>query len=398
MAIRKTKPTSGAVKTVKKASRKEAKPAAKKAPEKVRYAVVGLGYFSQKFILPAFANAKENSELVALVSDDPEKLKKLGKKYGASKGYSYDEYASCLAEGGIDAVYIALPNDMHREFASKAAKRGIHVLCEKPMALNERDCEEMIRAANEHHTRLMIAYRLHLEPANLKAIEAVQSGQIGDPRFFSSAFSMQVKDGGIRTRKENGGGPAWDLGVYCINAARYLFRDEPIEVLGRTASKSGDPRFSEVEEMASAILTFPGDRQAVFTCSFGAADSSWFSVMGTKGYVHLNQAYDYALPSTLHISTGGKMKSQEFKRKDQVAAELLYFSDCVLTGKEPEPSGVEGLADVRVIRALYESAKAGRPVQLERFEKRTRPSEDMAIVRPPAEQEDLFHAEAPTLD
>lgn len=378
-------------------ARKKPAPSAK-GPKKVRYAVIGLGYFSQKAILPAFANARKNSELVALVSDDPEKLRRLGRKYGAARGYSYDEYVKCLAEGGIDAVYIALPNDMHREFAVRAAKLGIHVLCEKPMALSERDCEEMIRAANEHHARMMIAYRLHLEPANLKAIEAVQSGEIGDPRFFSSAFSMQVKPGGIRTDKERGGGPVWDLGIYCINAARYLFRDEPIEVLARTATKAGDKRFSEVEEMASAIMTFPGDRQAVFTCSFGAADTSWYSVMGTKGYVHLNQAYDYAFPSTLHISKGGKMKSKEYQRKDQVAAELLYFSECVLDDKEPEPSGVEGLADVRIMRAIHESAKSGRPVQLERFEKRNRPSEEMAISRPPAEQEDLFHAEAPTRD
>jgi glucose-fructose oxidoreductase len=379
------------------------KPAAAKSGSrdpgrKVRYAVVGLGYFAQEAILPAFANAKKNSELVALLSDDPEKLKKLGRKYGARLGYGYERYDDLLASGDIDAVYIALPNDMHKDFAVRAAKRGIHVLCEKPLAISERDCEEMIRAANEHHVRLMTAYRLHFEAANLKAIETIRSGAIGEPRFFNSSFSMQVKDDNIRVKTEHGGGPTWDLGVYCVNAARYLFRDEPVEVVGRMASKSGDPRFREVEEIASAILTFPGDRQAAFTCSYNGADLSWYCVTGDKGYVCLENAYDYAMPTTLEISKAGKSKSKEFPKRDQVAPELLYFSDCVLNDREPEPSGVEGLADVRVLRAIHESARTGRPVALERFEKRSRPGAGMAINKPPAEQEDLFHAEAPTRD
>lgn len=365
---------------------------------KVRYAVVGLGYFAQEAILPAFANAKKNSELVALVSDDHEKLRKLGRKYGARLGFGYDRYEELLASGEIEAVYIALPNDMHKDFAVRAAKRGIHVLCEKPLALSERDCEEMIRAANEHHVRLMTAYRLHFEAANLKAIEAIRSGSIGDPRFFNSSFSMQVEDGNIRVEAGHGGGPAWDLGVYCINAARDLFRDEPIEAFARMAGKRDDPRFKEIEETASAILTFPGDRQAAFTCGYNGADLSWYCVTGTKGYLRLENAYDYAMPATLDISAGGKSKKKTFPERDQVGPELIYFSDCVLNGREPEPSGVEGLADVRVIRALHESARTGRPVALERFEKRSRPGEGMAISKPPVEQEDLFHAESPTRD
>jgi predicted dehydrogenase len=368
------------------------------AGKKVRYAVVGLGYFAQEAILPAFANAKKNSELAALVSDDPEKLKRLGRKYGARLGYGYESYDDLLASGEIDAVYIALPNDMHKDFAVRAAKRGVHVLCEKPLALSERDCEEMIRAANEHHVRLMTGYRLHFEAANLKAIEAIRSGAIGEPRFFNSSFSMQVKDDNIRVQPGHGGGPTWDLGVYCINAARYLFQDEPIEALARMAGKSDDPRFREVEETASAILTFPGDRQAAFTCGYNGADLSWYCVTGTRGYVCLENAYDYAMPTTLEISKSGKSKSKEFPRRDQVAPELLYFSDCVRNDREPEPSGVEGLADVRVIRALHESARTGKPVALDRFEKRARPGAGMAIDKPPAEQEDLFHAEAPTRD
>src|SRR5919109_4884539 len=137
---------------------------------KIRYAVVGLGHIAQVAVLPAFAHAG-NSELTALVSDDPEKLEKLGRKYRVKNRYSYAEYDECLAGGEVDAVYIALPNHLHREYSERAARAGVHILCEKPMAVTEEDCLSMIRVAEENQVKLMIAYRLHFEEANLKAID-----------------------------------------------------------------------------------------------------------------------------------------------------------------------------------------------------------------------------------
>jgi predicted dehydrogenase len=369
-------------------------------PRKVRYAVVGLGYFSQMAILPAFLHAGKNSILTALVSDDPEKAAKLAKKYGVEKTYDYDGYNDCLKSGEIDAVYIALPNDLHKDFATRAAKVGIHVLCEKPMAVEERDCEEMIRAANEHHTRLMIAYRLHLDPANLQAVETIKSGKIGEPRIFHGAFTMQVKEGNIRTQNIHGGDNLYDLGIYCINAARYLFQEEPLEAFA-FSSKSEDPRFREVDEMTSAILKFPGEKLASFTSSFGAADCGFYQVVGTKGDLRLDQAFDYAFPTKLTVTVGGKKKEKEFAKHDQVGAELLYFSRCIQNGEEPEPSGVEGQADVRIIRALHESAATGKPVAiapLPALSRKKRPSGDQAMKVPPSKEPDLFHAEPPTQD
>src|SRR5438046_39922 len=129
------------------------------AHKKIRYAAVGLGYISQVAVLPAFAHASENSELTALVSGDPEKLKTLSKKYKVPLTYSYDDFETCLANGDIDAVYIALPNNMHCEYSVKAAEYGVHVLCEKPMAVTEDECEQMIQASKDHDVKLMIAYR-----------------------------------------------------------------------------------------------------------------------------------------------------------------------------------------------------------------------------------------------
>lgn len=383
------------------ASRSEdnAKPKAgkpSKAP-KVRFAVVGLGYFAQTAVLPAFAHAK-NARLTALISDDPVKLRKIAKKYKVGKTYTYEQYQECLASKEVDAVYIALPNDLHKEYAVRAARMGVHVLCEKPMAVTEAECEEMIREAKEHDIRMMIAYRLHFEPANLKAIEIANSGIIGDVRSFHSVFCMQVKDGNVRVSDpvEQGGGPLYDIGVYCINAARNIFREEPYQVFAWSASKP-EPRFAKVEEMASAILRFRGDRLATFTCSFGAADLSSYRLSGTEGDLLVEPAYEYAMPLRHRLTVGGKSKETEFKKKDQIAPELIYFADCVLKGKEPEPSGVEGLADVRVIRALHESARTGRPVFLgEPLEKKQRPGMDQAMEIPPIQKPELVHAEGPS--
>ena len=168
-----------------------------KAGEKgvIRYAAVGLGWISQAALLPGFTNARKNSRLTALVSDSPEKLKELGKHYGVDRLYSYDEYDKCLADEQVDAVYIGLPNDQHRDYTERAARAGVHVLCEKPMADAEEACEAMIRAAENGRVRLMIAYRLHLEQGNLSAMEVVKSGQIGEPRYFNSSFSQLVEPG-----------------------------------------------------------------------------------------------------------------------------------------------------------------------------------------------------------
>jgi predicted dehydrogenase len=357
--------------------------APRETPKKVRYAVVGLGWFAQTAILPAFAHARGNSELVALVSNEPEKLRKLGRKYGVRSLYSYEDYPRSLSGGDVDAVYIALPNHLHRDATVAAADAGIHVLCEKPMAVTEEECGDMIRAAERNVVLLMIAYRLHFEEANLQAIEIVNSGKIGEPRIFSSVFTMTVEDeDNIRLNPiERGGGTLYDIGIYCINAARSLFRAEPLEVEALSAN-NGEPRFRDVDEMTSAIMRFPDERVATFTSSFGASDHGSYRVVGTKGDVSVMDAYEFADAKTVELTVGEKKTRRAFPKRDQVAAELVRFSECVIAGREPEPSGREGLADVRIIRALYRSAAEGRAVRLPPFEKEERPSMKQEIRRP----------------
>lgn len=361
---------------------------------KVRYAVAGQGYISQVAVLPAFKNAKENSELAAIISDDPVKLEALGRKYDAERTYSYDQYDECLRD--VDAVYIALPNHMHREYTERAARAGVHVLCEKPMAVSEQDCESMIRVCEENRVRLMIAYRLHFEEANLKAVDIAQSGKIGEARIFSSVFSQQVEEGNIRlASRELGGGALYDIGIYCINAARYLFQAEPEEVFSWTAT-NGERRFSQCEEMAAATLRFAGGRLASFTCSFGASDVSSYRLVGTKGDLRVDPAYEFAGELKHYLTIDGKTRETTFSKRDQFAPQLIYFSDCVLEGRDPEPSGVEGLADVRVIRALYRSAESGRPEKLPPFQPKARPNLSQEMKKPAVGKPDLVNAKSPS--
>lgn len=359
------------------------KPRRRPRSEPVRYAVVGLGHIAQVAVLPAFEHARRNSKLSALVSDDADKLRLLSRKYRVEHAWNYAQLEAGLKAGSVDAVYIALPNHLHYEYAMVAARAGVHVLCEKPLALTERDCARMIHTCEAYQVKLMTGYRLHFERANLKAVEIVQSGQIGNPRIFESVFSMQVDDpDNIRLRRETGGGPVWDIGIYCINAARYLFQAEPEEVLAATA-KNGEARFAEVEEVASAILRFPESRFASFTCSFGAADTSAYRIVGTKGDLRVDPAYEYAGELRHVLTVQGRKREQVFAKRDQFGPELLYFSDCILDHVDPEPSGREGLADVRVIRAIYKSAEKGRAIRLGPFEKRRRPSLKQEIRKPP---------------
>jgi glucose-fructose oxidoreductase len=362
---------------------------------KVRYGIVGLGWISQSAMMPGFEQATKNSEMVALFSDDSEKLQKLGRKYGVKHQYSYDDYERGLEEAEVDAVYIGLPNHMHAEYTIRAAKAGVHVLCEKPMAVTEAECERMIKACRDNDVKLMIAYRLHLEPANLRAVELIKQGKLGDVRCFVSTNTMDVEPGNIRLDPvDMGGGPIYDIGVYCINAARYLLQAEPEEVYARF-ERNDDPRFTDSEEMASVVMRFPGNRLGSFTCSFNAAKVSTYSVIGTKGTLTLDPAYGYGDPLKHELVIGGKMQEKEFKPTDQFGAQLLYFSDCVLNDRGPEPNGEEGLADVHIIRAIHQSARTNKPVQVKPLQKAERPSERQKVKTPPAEEPEVVKARPP---
>ena len=367
-----------------------------KPKKKIRYAVVGLGYIAQVAVLPAFKNARKNSQLVALISGDKDKLKRLGEKYKIDKCYLYSEIEQCLRSGEIDAIYVATPNFYHRNIMETAAKFGVHVLCEKPMAVTAEDCLSMITEAEKNNILLMIAYRLHFEAANLESIKLAHSKRIGELKVFNSVFTMQVKDpGNIRLQEvERGGGPLYDIGIYCINAARYLFKSEPIDVFAMSGS-SKDSRFKRTDESVSVVMKFPEERMCTFSISFGAFESSDFDLIGTKGRIRLEKAYSYASHMRLKIYEDRKIITKKYSRRDQFAPELIYFSDCIQRKKKPEPSGEEGLTDIKIIEALLLSIDLGSPISLDEIHKRTRPGESQKITRPSFPRPRLFHVIEP---
>jgi glucose-fructose oxidoreductase len=334
---------------------------------KVRFAVVGLGHFAQAAVLPAFASLK-NAELVALFSGDAEKRIELGERYEVEHSLGYDDLDTFLSRGIVDAVYVAVPNNLHKDFTLRAARAGVHVLCEKPMAIDTAECEEMIEACRAKDLKLMIAYRLHFEPSNLEVIELVRSGHIGNPRLFNSVFGMQVRGDNVRTEGELGGGPLYDIGVYCINAARTVFGAEPLEVTA-LEGKSDDPRFSEVEEQLVAALRFPGGRLATFAVGFSSEHVARYEVFGTGGSIRVDPAFSYDGAIAYEVTEKGRTEKKTHGKRDQIAGEIQYFANCVLNDLQPEPSGLEGLCDVRVIEALFRSAREGRSIELAPFER-----------------------------
>ena len=357
----------------------------------VRYAVVGLGHIAQVAVLPAFAHARRNSKLVAVVSDDRTKRREITRRYRLEHAFSYAQFEDCLHE--VDAVYIALPNSMHAEYTVRAAKAGVHVLCEKPMAVTAQECRQMITACRQARVKLMVAYRLHFETLNLSAMEVARRGQLGELKFFTSSFSMTVRRGDIRTKRQYGGGTLYDIGVYCINAARNLFRAEPTEV-SAVSINSGVKSLAEIDETTAATLRFGDGQLATFVTSFNAADVGAFRIVGTRGHLQADPAYEYAEGLKYTLTIDGKRRTKSIGKRDQFAPELLYFSDCILNDRQPEPSGEEGLQDVRIVEALYESARRKRPVVLRPFQKRVRPTSRQRISRPGVAKPDLIKVQS----
>ena len=370
----------------------------KRGGRPVQFAVIGQGYFSQAAVLPAFRQAP-GCELRAIFSQDASKLRALKRKYGVAAALEYDQYDDYLRSGEVDAIYVALPNDMHPEYTIRAARAGVHVLCEKPLATNSYDGERMIAACADNGVKLMVAYRLHFEGATLHAIERAQRGDIGRPRFFASTFAMQVQDDNIRTRRARGGGPLLDLGIYCVNAARSIFRAEPTEVVAMSATARGDRRFKEVDEQVTAVLRFPGQRLAQITCSFGAHDHSAFVVVGEKGRITLDPAYEHSSALTVEMEVANRRPQRKrFPKRDQIAAELIAFARCIREDREPEPSGEEGLADLYALEAIQRATESHRKEVVTAISRQARPSKAQAIRRRPHGMPDLVHAQPPARD
>jgi predicted dehydrogenase len=331
---------------------------------KARWAIVGLGELALGEILPAFGRARL-SKPTALVSGHPDKARRVAAAYGIDPKhiYSYDTFDRLKDDAEVDVVYIVLPNSMHAEYTVRGLRAGKHVLCEKPMATTVDECRQMIAASREAGKKLMIAYRLHYEPFNQTVMRLCREKAVGDLRTFEASNCQVTQAPNIRLSKATGGGPVGDVGIYCLNAARYCTGEEPVAVTAMAHQPKDVPRFREVPASVSFQLRFPSGVLAHCDCSFDAAESRRLRVHGTKGFIDLDPAFSYR---GLRLTVGRQSGREQVRLDeiDQFAAEMDHFSGCVLADRAPRTPGEEGLADVRVIAAIDEAARTGRTVEL----------------------------------
>ncbi|WP_250454883.1 Gfo/Idh/MocA family oxidoreductase [Caballeronia sp. ATUFL_M2_KS44] len=338
--------------------------------ERVGFAVVGIGRLTMNQILPALASSKY-AKLAALVSGDADKAHKVARQYGLSEDavYGYDSFERLAGNRDVQVVYIVLPNSMHREYTERAAKIGKHVLCEKPMATSVADCQRMIDACRNANRLLMIAYRSQYEPMDRLVAKWIKEKQLGPVTEFIAGNSQNAGDPGQWRLKRAlaGGGPLPDVGVYCINAARFLLDEEPTEIIGTVMQPASDPRFREVEQSVHFILRFPSGATATCASSYGNHESRFFRVQGAKAWAEMNPAFGY---NGLRLRKGMLVEEKNAATEitidpvDQFAREIDHMALCVVRNRTPHTPGEEGLQDQRIIEAIYESARTGRVVKL----------------------------------
>ena len=333
---------------------------------KLGWAVVGLGRLAINQILPAMAGCRR-SAVTALVSGRPEKAKRLAQVFGVDPKnlYDYDNYDSIARNPAVDVVYVVLPNSMHAEYTIRALEAGKHVLCEKPMANTPADCERMIAAARASGRKLMIAYRLHYEPHNQALVKFARDPQQEGPTqliLADAGFNIGDPTQWRLRRAMAGGGSLMDIGIYALQAARYLSGEEPVSVNAMTFSTPGDVRFKEVEEHVTFQLRFPSGILANCSSSYGAGLNR-FRVVKRTGWAELEPALNYT-GIRMRAWRGGVLQDVPQRTVDHFAAEMDHFSECIQTGADPRTPGEEGLRDLRIMMAIYEAARSGRAVPL----------------------------------
>lgn len=325
---------------------------------KTGYAVIGLGRIAGHF-MPGVRNSS-NSKITALVSGHRDKAERIAAAYGISKNsiYSYEDFDRIAENKAVDAVYVALPNSMHAEYTMRAAKAGKHVLCEKPMAINVTECQSMIAACKAANVKLMIAYRCHYEPTNLNAVKLIRDGAVGKVQTIESSFGFDMKPGEWRLSKAlAGGGPLFDVGIYSLNACRYLTGEEPQEIAAYTSVIDHDGRFNEVEENVSWTMLFGSGVVASCTTTYGAPMEGYFRVHGSKGWLEASPAFVYeGLRLRGELSGANLDEPNPARDPSQFQAEAEHFSHCVQNGLEPQSPGEEGQRDLQYITRIYQSA------------------------------------------
>lgn len=336
--------------------------------ERLGVALIGLGRLSVEQLLPAFRESQK-ARVTALVSGSPDKAKVLAKQYGIAEQsiYDYRNMDRLKDDAGVQAVYIVLPNGMHREYVERSAKAGKHILCEKPMATNSRDAAAMVAASQAARVKLMVAYRIQYEPRHRQVREMIRSQKLGTVKLIEMV-NVQRQGEPKQWRhdlKLAGGGALPDIGLYCLNTSRYLLGEEPVEISAMIHTTKGDPRFREVEENVVWHMRFPSGTLVSCMTGYDSHDSRRYRVHGTLGWVDMDPAFSYNDLRLRYAHAEGAVEHAEELRiaeKNQFTLEIDHFADCVKKDKMPFTPGEEGVQDHRLMEAIYEAAKTGRTV------------------------------------
>ena len=328
---------------------------------KIGYCIVGLGRISMQHFMPA-VKMSNKSRITALVSGHRNKAERMAAEYGVRSGsiYNYENYDEIGKNPDVDAVYIALPNSMHADYTIRAAKAGKHVLCEKPMATSVEQSRAMIQACESAGKKLMIAYRCQYEPVNLRAVQLIREGKLGSILSIESAFGFPIAPNEWRLDKKlAGGGPLMDVGIYCLNACRYLTGAEPSEAAGFSSVVDQDGRFAQVEETLSWTMRFPRGTLANCTCTYGSPMRGYFRVRGSQGTIIAEPAFNYDKLHLLAQFEDGETLELAPDDPDPMhfLREADHMADCILQNKEPKTSGQEGLRDMELMAQIYRSCE-----------------------------------------
>ncbi len=339
---------------------------------RIGYAVVGLGHLALEEIIPAIGTCKK-SKLVALVSGSPDKLKKVAAQYGVKPEncYNYQTYDQLKNNHAVDVIYIVLPNALHKEYVIRGAKAGKHILCEKPMSVSAKDCEEMITACNNAKVKLMVAYRIQYQPHNRKLREMVKNNTFGMPKLIESSNCQSNANPAHWRHKKSlaGGGALFDIGLYCLNTNRFVLGEEPAVVFAYQYSTPGNPLFTEVEELISWQMRFPSGAVAMCSADYNVHESRRYRVLCEKGWLNIDKAYGYTGQKLNSARAEGEIERQEdigIAEKNQFAAEMDHFSECIIKNEKPYTPGEEGLQDHIIMEAIYQSAREGKPVKIDK--------------------------------
>jgi xylose dehydrogenase (NAD/NADP) len=338
--------------------------------EPVRFAMVGVGWWTREQAMPA-VEASELAETTVLVSGDKQKAADTA-AVAETVGHaiSYDEFHEGVASDAYDAVYVVTPNAKHLPFVRTAAELGKAVLCEKPMEATIGRAKRMVEICDAEDTALMIAYRMHTEPAVRRARELIEDGYIGDPVFVHGNMTEPIlelvpdPDQWRLDWELSGGCAAMDIGIYPLNTARYLLDADPMRVSGAVASVHEE--FDDVpDEHAAFRVDFPDNVFGLCSASQNAHMSSQIRVTGTAGEVRVEPAFFPWDERKLHLARGDTNLTIEFDQVDQMEEEFEYFAHCLLTDTPVYADGEHALTDIRTLKAVYQSAESGSTVEID---------------------------------